>query len=452
MFNLCSHYDYQSKGYYISLLAAARDHRVIPTVAALQDFSNTRFTKCLSDEISLLLNEELNGESEDYINYEVFLGHELNGQATKLSKKLYMLFEAPYLSFTFVKIDKWLIQNVEIRSVNDLKLYRQDILKQIATLYFNQYKFNRPKLKNYEYDLAILINPSESNPLSNAEALRKFKEAGEKHGFFVEFITNEDIHRINEFDALFIRETTAVNNHTYQIARYAHAEGLVVIDDPWSILKCSNKFYLQERMRKAKIPMPQSRVLKSSDNLLSIVAQSFGFPMILKQLDSAFSLGVHKVSDLNELIMKCDELFVQSEFVIAQKFKPSEFDWRIGVLDNRIIFASKYYMAKGHWQIYNWQSELSDPSGDSETLPIHQVPKLVLDTALKATSFIGDGLYGVDIKMIDGKCYLIEINDNPNIDCGIEDLIVDDELYSTIIESIKTRIIKTRNLNRYISL
>ena len=60
-----------------------------------------------------------------------------------------------------------------------------------------------------------------------------------------------------EFDALFIRETTLVNHHTYRFARRAASEGLVVIDDPESILKCTNKVFLAELLSRHKMPMPQ---------------------------------------------------------------------------------------------------------------------------------------------------------------------------------------------------
>ena len=41
-----------------------------------------------------------------------------------------------------------------------------------------------------------------------------------------EFITKDDYGRLAEFDALFIRETTSVNHHTYRFARTGGAEGL----------------------------------------------------------------------------------------------------------------------------------------------------------------------------------------------------------------------------------
>lgn len=129
----------------------------------------------------------------------------------------------------------------------------------------------------------------------------------------------------------------------------------------------------------------------------------------------------------------------------------SDFDWRIGIIDNTPLFACKYYMSKGHWQIYNWKGEEEDNSGDSETLPVEEVPELVVKTALKAASLIGDGLYGVDLKMIDGKVYIIEVNDNPNIDADIEDLVLKEKLYDRIIDSIFKRIEISKNVQRLIS-
>jgi glutathione synthase/RimK-type ligase-like ATP-grasp enzyme len=59
---------------------------------------------------------------------------------------------------------------------------------------------------------------------------------------------------------------------------------------------------------------------------------------------------------------------------------------------------------------------------------------------LKATSLIGTGLYGVDMKEVDGKFYVIEINDNPNIDSGTEDKILKDKLYDLIMEVFITKV------------
>jgi glutathione synthase/RimK-type ligase-like ATP-grasp enzyme len=47
-------------------------------------------------------------------------------------------------------------------------------------------------------------------------------------------------------------------------------------------------------------------------------------------------------------------------------------------------------------------------------------PKL-LKVALAAANAIGESLYGIDLKEIDGEFYVIEVNDNPTIAAGEED-------------------------------
>ena len=83
----------------------------------------------------------------------------------------------------------------------------------------------------YEHDLAILTNDEERSPPSNREALKRFERAARGQGFDVEFLSPDDYGRIAEFDALFIRETTKLNHHTYRFASRARAEGLVVISN-----------------------------------------------------------------------------------------------------------------------------------------------------------------------------------------------------------------------------
>ena len=53
--------------------------------------------------------------------------------------------------------------------------------------------------------------------------------------------------------------------------------------------------------------------------------------------------------------------------------------------------------------------------------------------AVKVAKIIGRGLYGIDIKEYNGKYYVIEANDNPNIDAGVEDR-KDNEIYEKIIK------------------
>jgi glutathione synthase/RimK-type ligase-like ATP-grasp enzyme len=97
-------------------------------------------------------------------------------------------------------------------------------------------------------------------------------------------------------------------------------------------------------------------------------------------------------------------------------------------------------MAGKHWQIVRKGKGDRDVYGKVETLPVAKAPKFVVKTALKAANLIGDGLYGVDLKQVGQKAFVIEVNDNPNIDVGYEDDVLDEELYLRIMEVFLKRI------------
>lgn len=439
VFNLSNDYRYQSKGYYVSLLAEARGHNPIPNVKNIQDLKAPAIVRSVSDELDELIQRSFKNIKSKEFTLSIYFGHNTARQYDKLSLELHKLFQAPLLRARFLFNKKWILQGIKPIAFSDIPEGHLDYVMEFARNYFQKKRYDKSKVTRYQYDLAILVNPEEKAAPSNKKAIAKFTEVAEKNGFYVEHITKEDYDRLAEFDALFIRETTSVNHHTYRFARRAQSEGLVVLDDPDSILKCTNKVYLAEVLELAKIPQPKTIIVHSENK--NQIKKLLGLPCVLKLPDSSFSLGVKKVKTDEELKEQLTKMLSTSELVIAQEFLPTDFDWRIGVLDGQVLYACKYYMAKGHWQIYNWENKnKADVEGLFETIPLDLVPAIVIETALKTTNLIGTGLYGVDIKESGGKIYVIEVNDNPNLDAGIEDQVLGDELYTRIIQSFKNRI------------
>jgi glutathione synthase/RimK-type ligase-like ATP-grasp enzyme len=446
VFNLEDQYSYQSKGYYVSLMAEARGHKCVPTVKNLQDINAAKLVRSISEECDSLIQQSLKKIRSSRFELSVYFGENLASQHSKLSRELHRIFQVPLMRVFFIQHeDRWLVKQIKTIPFKEIPASHLSTVIHAAQEYFSKQRYAEKKLPKYQYDLAILHNPDEKSPPSNPKALKNFKAAGEKAGFHVEFIQKKDYARIAEFDALLIRETTAVNHHTYEFARKAQADGLAVIDDPDSILKCANKVYLNEILTLNKIPIPHTVVLHRQN--LSEVKKRLNFPCVLKIPDSAFSLGVVKVNDANEFLQVTKEMLKKTELLIAQAFTPSAYDWRIGVLNGEAIFACKYFMARGHWQVYNWGANKQNQSGPFETLDLTEVPKAVIQTALKACKLIGNGLYGVDLKMIpaanpqdNDHVYVIEINDNPNIETGVEDLRCGEKLYTRIIDHLKKMI------------
>ena len=191
-------------------------------------------------------------------------------------------------------------------------------------------------------------------------------------------------------------------------------------------------------MTSNKIPVPKSTII--SKDKATPDTEKLEFPFILKEPDGAFSRGVKKVKNEEELKALLKGFFKGSELLIAQEFMPTPFDWRVGIINNEPLYVCRYYMARDHWQIVNWKEGDKHVEGNADTLAVEQAPVGLLQTALKATKLIGNGLYGVDIKEVNGKFYVIEVNDNPNIDSGVEDKIIKNKLYERIMEIMLERI------------
>lgn len=436
--NLCKSYQYQSIGYYVSLLAEARKHKVLPGITTIQDL---RFPSILRDDLQdfdELIQNAFKNEKQDKVEFDIYFGITQHEHLNKLARQLFQYVQAPSLSATFSKKSKWVLQSIKPLSLGEVPKEDRPLLRTAVEQYFQRKRDIKPDKK--KYDLAILIDPEDKNPPSDEKAIQRFIRAGDQAGFNVEVITKNDFGELIQYDALFIRETTFVNHHTFRFAKKAQSLGLAVIDDPESILKCTNKVYLNELLKANKISTPKSYVISKKDNH-DILPEKLKYPFILKQPDGAFSKGVFKIDNEKEYKDICSEMFQKSELLIGQEFLPTKFDWRVGIIDGQVLYVCKYYMATEHWQIVNWNSKKNqEQEGDVESIPVDQAPSGLLKTALKATSLIGKSLYGVDMKEVDGKFYVIEINDNPNIDAGIEDKILKDKLYSTIMDVFLNKI------------
>jgi glutathione synthase/RimK-type ligase-like ATP-grasp enzyme len=437
--NLCRSYRYQTAGYYVSLLAQARGHKPMPNVQTIQDLKSPTMTRIVSEELDDVIQQSLKHVPTPKFQLTIYFGRSSTKRHDRLSSHLFKEFQAPFLEAVFVKNDhKWIMQNISPMNANEIPMDSREFVVETAQEYFAGKRGSSKKKSNSRYDLAILYNPKETNNPSNEKAINRFIKAAEFVGFDPEIITKDDYARLAEFDALFIRETTNVNHHTYRFARRAQAEGLVVIDDPDSILKCTNKVFLAEVMEKHHVPIPRT-VIVHHDNVEEMI-HKLGFPCVLKQPDSAFSNGVVKVESQRHLFEILPTLLDKSDLLIAQEFVPTAFDWRVCILDKQPLFVCKYFMARKHWQIYERLGSGKVLSGKSETMPVGMAPKKVVSTALKAANLIGDGFYGVDLKENGNQCYIIEINDNPSIDAAVEDLILGDELYQKIMSILLRRV------------
>ncbi len=419
--NLSNRYDYQSRGYYASLLASSRGHKVIPSVETLIDLSAKKLYENALPELDKALQQDWKGQSQDIPNtLHVYFGMTEYEGLTRFARLLYDWFRAPALVVHWELGAHARIKKISLLPFSRMKPAERDRFLACLERFTSKQWRDSPSKVPARYSIAVLVDPDEALPPTSVSSLKHWAQIAAGMGVEVEPIGKKDLSRLANYDALFIRTTTAISNPTYRFARRAEQEGMPVIDDSLSMIRCTNKVFLNEQLTAHKVPVPPTVMIGGLEDLNGAVEQ-LGFPLVLKIPDSAFSRGVKKVEDRQQLETLVKSWLEDSDLLIAQKFMPTAFDWRVGVLGGEPLFAVQYVMAKKHWQIINHDKAGKPDEGVVRSFKMEEVNPEVLDVAVRAANCIGHGFYGVDLKETPSGIVVIEVNDNPNLDHLYED-------------------------------
>ncbi|MFO1184501.1 MAG: RimK family protein [Bauldia sp.] len=433
--NLSRSFAYQSRGYYCSLLAEARGHRVMPSVETMNDLSSRSLYSQAIPDLEDALNKALAASDDKELPTRVLVsfGVVTDRRLDRFGRLLFDWYRCPIIEVTVENAGNGHGPRPQIKRLAPVpvgKLSPEELrMFHIALHDHTRREWRSKKARTSpRYSFATLYDPKEALPPSSLSTLRHWARVAEKLGVEIEPITKKDLGRLAEFDALFIRETTAIDNHTYRFARRATQEGMPVIDDPISMIRCTNKVYLNELMTGNGIAVPPTVIIAGTSDL-ERAADELGFPLVLKVPDSSFSRGVKKVDTAAELHDLAAAWLKDTDLVLAQSFMPTHFDWRVGVLGGKPLFVVQYLMAKKHWQIVKHNSDGSATEGTFKSMTLGEAPPQVIDIGLRAASLIGTGLYGVDIKETADGFFVVEVNDNPNIEHGVEDFSEKDQVW-----------------------
>jgi glutathione synthase/RimK-type ligase-like ATP-grasp enzyme len=267
-------------------------------------------------------------------------------------------------------------------------------------------------------------------------ALHNFKVAAEKAGQEFSFLFRESIEEIPKYDSVFIRATTDPLFTSYIVSKTAWELGLRVIDDPESIQICANKIHQYALFEKFGVPHIPTVFLNKDElhhkKLLDIF-DDLGKPVVIKAPYTSFSRYVEKAACETSFREVAKKFFKRSDVLAVQKFVPTAFDWRVGVLNDEVLYVCKYMIPKGRWK--HGAKLRGKPTviwGRTVAMKKQNAPMRLREVALKACRVVGKGLYGVDIKEVDGDYVVVEVNDNPSIYAGYEDLR-DKDIYARII-------------------
>ena len=432
--NLSRSYAYQTLGYYASLLAEARGQKVVPTVTTILELKSRNAYAYALPELEETLNRTIRRLAEPpQASFRLFvtLGTVDDPRFARFARQLYDWFRCPMVEVFVQQGEWWRVRKIAPAFIDELSPEgRRQLLAAIDS--YTREPWRSPKARTQpRFTLGVLFDPREKQPPSDLASLKHFERIAEGMGLGVELIGRKDLDRIPEFDGLWIRETTNIDHHTVRFAVRAEQEGMPVIDDPRSIMRCTNKVYLAELLLANGVPSPRTVILSSVREIEALESQ-IAYPIVLKVPDGSFSRGVAKCADRPELDRMLRGMLEDSDLILAQEFMPTDFDWRVGVLDGEPLFVSQYKMARKHWQIVRYGEDGKAVEGGFKTMRVTEAPPSVVDIAVRAARLIGKGLYGVDLKKNDRGVFVIEINDNPNIVHEVEDAAEKDEVWRRI--------------------
>jgi len=189
--NLSNHYSYQSRGYYASLLASSRGHRVIPTVETLIDLSERKLYENALPELEQALNrcrKDLGGVFPPKVR--IFFGIGPSRSWDRFARLLFDWFRAPALEVAITDGGEW----ASIRKIGFYPLARmgeeekQRFLEALEIYTGREWRDSKTRTPA-RFSFATLVNPHEELPPSEISSLRHWARIAEKMGVEVEPIT-----------------------------------------------------------------------------------------------------------------------------------------------------------------------------------------------------------------------------------------------------------------------
>ena len=167
--NLCRSYKYLGIGYYVSLLAEARGHKVIPSVRSINDLRKRALYGLDIEDLNQKLIKFLPEGGRDTTDFGVlvYFGETSYSTLSDLARQVFETFPCPILRLEFEREKVWQISAIKPAGLHTLTDQQEDSFA-AALDKFSKKLWRKPRArKTYRYDIAMLADPNEAMPPSN---------------------------------------------------------------------------------------------------------------------------------------------------------------------------------------------------------------------------------------------------------------------------------------------
>jgi len=167
LLNLARSYAYQSKGYYASLLAEARGHRVVPTVETMLELREAKLYEHALPELENELNRcarRADVQPDGEFKLLVCFGIARDARFEPFGRLLFDWFRCPALEVAVDTGSTWLaIDRIRMRNVPRLANGEAEFFR-AALHQHTKREWRDPKARTVAtYDLAVLYDPTEKD-------------------------------------------------------------------------------------------------------------------------------------------------------------------------------------------------------------------------------------------------------------------------------------------------
>ena len=211
--NLSRSYNYQSKGYYASLLAEARGHRIIPTVETMLELREHKLYEQSLPDLEEALNvaaQRARANEDATFDLLFCFGLSQDPRFEAFGRLLFDWYRCPALEVTITPGKRWKIDRLRARPLGKLGPEEAAFFR-AALQQHTERDWRNPRARAVaKYSLAVLHDPQEKLPPSSVETIRYFQKFAERHSVDVEVLSKRQLAELAEFDGLFIRATTSI--------------------------------------------------------------------------------------------------------------------------------------------------------------------------------------------------------------------------------------------------
>lgn len=217
-------------------------------------------------------------------------------------------------------------------------------------------------------------------------------------------------HPLTDYDVIYFRYWGDAQGPALAAARFCKLKHIPFVDSEVLRPGSFNKITQYMNLHEAGVPFPKTLVGPGDKLLRHYTEYGFTFPLILKSAGGTRGQDNFLVKDENEMRTVLQE---NSHLTfVLQTFLPNNGDYRVVVMGGDVVLAIKR-TSGGDTHLNN-----TSQGGSAETVPVASLPEEVRDASVRAASFFGRQIAGVDMvqSTADNRWYCFEVNRSPQIE------------------------------------